>query len=317
MTKEDQAQALLKKYLNKQASPAEIQQVESWYASFENQTSDLDEGRKKEIGEEILLNLRTVLGNSEALKLKRIGFVKRMTKIAAAIVLISGLALSFWSPSKQQQVRESLLMVSTASGQKKKMVLPDGSEIVLGPSAKLLYPAKFNTKSRTVILKEGEAFFDIAHEEHRPFIVKTNNDIYTKVLGTSFRIKTNSRNTAVAVMTGKVAVGNARQVFGTLIKGQQIDYDQVSQRAEISYTQVKTYVNINFESTPLQEVLKKLEYAYSIRIELDDASLKNLKCTASFNTKQSPEEILEVICSLHHLKLRKSEDHQTFNVYRK
>lgn len=317
MTKEDQAQALLTKYIEKKASPAEIQQVESWYASYETQETHLDIGRKKEMGAVMLLKLNEILEKTAALKAKRYRLIQVAVKVAAMIVLLSAVALSLWSPFQNQEAPENLLKISTTSREKKKILLQDGSEIVLGPSGCLLYPAQFKTKNRTVTLQKGAAFFEVAHEEDRPFTVKANNGIYTRVLGTSFRMNTGNRKIAVVVVTGKVAVGNAHQVFGTLIKGQQLSYDQINQRAEISYTPVKTYVNINFESTALNEVLQRIAYVYSIRIDLESAALKTLKCTASFNTKQSPEEILEVICSLHHLKLRTSDDHKTFKVYRK
>ncbi|WP_342332287.1 FecR family protein [Pedobacter sp. FW305-3-2-15-E-R2A2] len=319
MTKEEQARELLRKYIDKEASPAEIAQVESWYTSTQDGLPPLEKERKQAIAENVLRKLRQEM-EKEEIKTFRFSAWYQMRKVAAAVLLISAAGLAGWLFSKKQVVDEQqLLSLTTRAGEKKKIVFSEGSEIILGPSSRLLYPAKFKSRDRTVSLSEGEAFFNIAHEEGRPFMVKTREDLYTKVLGTSFRIKSyhKSRHISVAVMTGKVAVGNSNQVFGTLIKGQQIAYDKIDQRAEISYTPVKTYVNLRFEHTELQEVARQLEYAYSIHISVNGASVKKLKCNATFNTKQSPEEILDIICSLHHLRFRASEDHKTFNVYRK
>ncbi|RQO74025.1 hypothetical protein DBR43_01050 [Pedobacter sp. KBW06] len=318
MTKEEQARELLRKYIEKEASPAEIAQVERWYTSSGDAFPSLEKEKKQAIAENVLGKLRQEM-EKEEIKTSRFPAWYQIRKVAAAVLLISAAGLGGWLFSKKQVVDEQLLSLTTRAGEKKKIVFAEGSEIILGPSSRLLYPAKFKSGNRTVSLSEGEAFFNIAHEEDRPFMVKTREDLYTKVLGTSFRIKSylKSRHISVAVVTGKVAVGNSSQVFGTLIKGQQIAYDKIDQRAEISYTPVKTYVNLRFDNTALQEVARQLEYAYSIRIALNSPSIKKLKCNATFNTKQSPEEILDIICSLHHLRLRTSEDHKTFNVYRK
>lgn len=319
MTKEEQARELLRKYIDKEASPAEIAQVERWYVtSSRDALPPLEKERKQAIAENMLRKLRGEM-EKEELKTLRFPAWYQMRKVAAAVLLISSAGLAGWLLNKKQVVNEQLLSLTTRAGEKKKIVFSEGSEIILGPSSRLLYPAKFKSRDRTVSLSEGEAFFNITHEEDRPFMVKTREDLYTKVLGTSFSIKSyhKSRRISVAVVSGKVAVGNSNQVFGTLIKGQQIAYDKIDQRAEISYTPVKTYVNLRFDHTTLQEVARQLEYAYSIRISLNSPSIKKLKCNATFNTKQSPEEILDIICSLHHLRLGIAEDHKTFNVYRK
>ncbi|AOM79147.1 FecR family protein [Pedobacter steynii] len=319
MTKEEQAQELLKKYINKEASPAEIAQVESWYASSAGENLPLPKEKKQEIAERVLHKLRQEMGKVEEQENLRFPFWYQTGKVAAAILLVSALGLGIWLMNRKPVVPEKLLSLSTTAKERKKIVFAEGSEIVLGPSSRLRYPARFKSLERTVSLTEGEAFFNIAHEEKRPFMVKTAEDLYTKVLGTSFRIKSyrKSNHISVAVLTGKVAVGNSRQLFGTLIKGQEISYNKVGQRAEISYTPVKTYINLKFENASLQEVARKLEYAYSIRISLNSPAISRLKCNATFNTKQNPEEILDIICSLHHLQFRKSDDHKTFNVYRK
>lgn len=319
MTKEEKAQLLLKKYLNQEATPAEISQVESWYASYEQTPASLNDLKKTAIGEQVFANLKLEMDRpAEAAQVIRFRKVFQIAKIAAAIVVVTGAGLALWiSKNRQHPVPEQFLSISTAKDEKKKIILADGSEVVLSPSARLLYPAKFKANNRTIELAEGEAFFKIAHDERRPFTVKTSGGIYTKVLGTSFKIISYqaSKNIQVSVATGKVAVGNSRQVFGTLVKGQQIVYDKKEQRAAISYTPAPVYVNLVFEKASLQEVISKLEYSYDIKINLSPA-LEKLKCSATFNTKQSPEEILDLLCSLHHLKFKKSDD-QTFNVYKK
>lgn len=318
MTKEEQAQLLLNKYLNGEASPEEAEQLEKWYQSYEAQ-QPLAKGRKSEIAATILLNLQEEMKRSEKAKIYQLSGLYQLARIAAAVLLVLSIGIGYWSYQKAKPVKERLITLNTSATEKKIVVFNDGSKVIMAPLAQLRYPLKFNTSDRTIALIEGEAFFDIAHEEKRPFTVKTSNDLYTKVLGTSFTIKSYQKqsNISIQVATGKVAVGNTHQVFGTLVKGQEISYDKVNQSAEIKQTPLKLLVDLKFDGITLEELLHKLDYAYNIQISLASPELGKLKCTGIFNTKQSPEEILEIICSLHQLKFSASENHKTFNVYRK
>ncbi|WP_316820980.1 FecR family protein [Pedobacter gandavensis] len=318
MTKEEQAQLLLNKYLNGEASPEEAAQVEQWYQTYDAREV-LAKGRKSEIAAAILLNLQEEMKRPKGPKIYRFSGLVSLSRVAAAVLLLMGIGAGYWSYQKLKPVKEQLITLNTRSSEKKIVVFNDGSKVIMAPLSKLVYPLKFKTRERTISLIEGEAFFDIAHDEKRPFMVKTSNDLYTKVLGTSFRIKSYRKqpHISIQVATGKVAVGNTNQVFGTLVKGQEISYDKVNQSAKIKETPVKLLLDLKFDGIELEELIHKLEYAYNIQISLASPGLAQLRCTGIFNTKQSPEEILEVICSLHQLKFSASENHKTFNVYRK
>lgn len=319
MRKEEQAQLLLSKYLNGEASLEEAAQVEQWYQSYESQDV-LPRGRKSEISADILLNIQHQIKRRGEAHPYRFFALYPFAKIAAAAVLcVLTIAIACWSVYKTDAVKERFFTLNTSSSERKTVVFKDGSKVSLGPLAQLVYPQKFAKHNRTITLMEGEAFFNIAHEENRPFIVKTSNDLFTKVLGTSFRIKSYKKQhyISIQVATGKVAVGNPYQLFGVLVKGQEISYDKVNQRAEIKETAVIQPVDLKFEGVSLEELMHKLEYVYNIRISLSSPALGKLKCTGIFSTKQRPEEILEIICSLHQLKFKITENHKTFNVYQK
>ncbi|MCD0488299.1 FecR domain-containing protein [Pedobacter sp. MC2016-14] len=318
MTQEEQAKELLKKYLNKELDPIATKQVEEWYNSYEQDGGYLEKEKKAVIAKQMQDKLQQVMHTSKR-GILRLPLQQTWLRVAAAIAIISGLAVLLWPHTTKQVAAEQFVSISTSATQKKNIKLADGSEICLSPSSKLLYPAKFSSSQRVVELAEGEAFFKVAHEAHRGFIVKTSDDLQTKVLGTSFTIKSYHAkgNIEIVVATGKVSVGNTQQTFGTLIKGQQLSYHKQKRMAMISYTPQPVYTDLVFEGTTLQKAIKQLEYAYSINIVLNHPDLYNLKCAAVFNTRQKPEEILDILCSLHHLKFNASEDHKTFNIYRK
>ena len=318
MTEEEQAKDLLKKYAAKELDPAGIKKVEDWYASLAQNTARISDSRKTEIRKDMYAELQRAMAVYPERRVFKLASLLKGASIAAAIFIILGIGIALWLPVSKPVPAEKLFSVSTNAGEKKKITLSDGSEIWLNPSSRISYAQRFSATNRIIELTEGEAFFKITHEERRPFLVKTSDHITTRVLGTSFRIKSYAarRMMEVCVATGKVAVGNSGQVFATLTRGQQISYDKENQRAEVTDMPVPIAVKLVFDNITLQEVAKELEYAYSIRIELENSSLKGLKCEATFTTKQQPNEILDILCSLHHLKFKESDDHKTFKIYK-
>lgn len=312
------AEDLLKKYLDAKATPKEIEQVENWYNSYEEKNKILSQNQKAVIERRMRIALQQHMQQKPETKT---AFIRSNTflQIAASLLLVCSIGLAWWKtvPHPQQKTQLILRIASTKVNEKKTITLADGSEITLSPSSRLSYPAKFAASFREIALEEGEAFFKIAHDGKRPFKVQLPGKLYTKVLGTSFTIRAFKASNAlnVSVSTGKVAVGNKSQVFGTLIKGQQITYDKNKETAIISQTPVPD-TRIVFEGINLRQALQKLEYIYSIKIELAPTSLGNLGCTATFHSKQKPEEILNIICSLYNLKYDSNPDHQSFKIHK-
>src|SRR5690606_6204958 len=89
--------------------------------------------------------------------------------------------------------------------------LPDGSTVLLNDDSELSYSLPFDDGPREVTLK-GEAFFDIIHDNNKPFIVRTGN-ISTNVLGTAFNINARNRNVVVTVERGLVQVSDETQAL--------------------------------------------------------------------------------------------------------
>lgn len=344
MDEQELAADLLKRYINGEATAEEISRVEKWYQDYEQQQVIVDRNRKEQIavvmrgklleqmsleqpyqvlpqyrdGEQSSTHFFKQQKDSVLVTLKKSVWIR----IAASVLLISALGFGYWNSayhSPENQLAATPQMVfSTKAGEKRQILLSDGSEITLSPASRLLYPKTFAAKSRTVTLTEGQAFFKIAHDRKRPFTVNLPGQLYTRVLGTSFSIHAFKAQAElkVSVNTGKVAVGNKHQVFGTLIKGQQITYNKIHQQAIIAETPIVDS-KIVFDKINLQQAAEQLKYIYSIDIDLEDKQLGELGCTATFHTRQSPQQILDIICSLHNLKLETATDHKSFKIYRK
>lgn len=147
---------------------------------------------------------------------KRVNFSRRLfsRSVAAAAVLAVVVIIAYYTIPEQ---REKVLLMETIginreivkinqSQQAMQFQLEDGTVITLQPKSKLIFPDHFATDIREVKL-EGEAFFQVARNTHRPFYVYHQN-LVTHVLGTSFNVKSFRNNSfiEVAVRTGRVEV---------------------------------------------------------------------------------------------------------------
>ncbi|WP_448137260.1 FecR family protein [Sphingobacterium siyangense] len=313
---EEKAKQLLQKYLNGEASAAEIKQVEDWYAQLDNASKKIPQERKAALREQLLANIQSGISEKES---KRPSLLySPVFKIAAAILMIASIGLLYWKVNNQPIAPSAQIVTTTLAGEHKKIVLADGSEIIMEPSSKISYPSKFKGNIREIALTEGEAFFDIAHDEKHPFQVQLASKLAVKVLGTSFRIKAYqaSDQVEVTVATGKVAVQQQDKILGILTKNQSLRYSKETAQSSRIVVEKNTAVAIAFDGTNLQEVAKKLEYIYNIEIILKDTSLRSLKTTATFNSTQNPAEILDIICSLHHLKYSTIEKDKVFKIHK-
>jgi transmembrane sensor len=190
------------------------------------------------------------------------------------------------------------------TGERSEIALPDGSSVWLNASSQLKFPDKFSGNTREVYLS-GEAFFDVAKDVSKPFIIHLDNgDI--RVLGTSFNVKAFNDEAYIetSVVTGKVAFittavarhdtvlltpnykGILAKESGRVIKQKTNTADD---RAWVDGT-------IIFRSSSLEEVGKVLERAYGKKMLLDSPSLKYCKLTGTFQSN-TLEEIMEMIAT--------------------
>lgn len=121
----------------------------------------------------------------------------RRTSLAAALIIGVGLAWFSWS-----WLGGSSTYV-TAVGEQRSISLADGSKVTLNARSRLR--VRFNAATRSVELLEGQAFFHVAKNPARPFIV-LSDDTAVRAVGTQFDVNRNRRGTTVTVLEGRVAV---------------------------------------------------------------------------------------------------------------
>ncbi|RRB04727.1 FecR family protein [Larkinella rosea] len=194
------------------------------------------------------------------------------------------------------------------------LVLADGSAITLEQNSRISYPKQFTGSFREVYLS-GEAFFEVAHNPGKPFLVYANETV-TKVLGTSFRIRAfdTGPEVAVAVRTGKVSVypktafrkttsGTVQEPAGVLlIPNQEVVFNRKTEQLQKGRVEkpelvaIATHVQeLDVEDVPVTQVLEKLEKAYGIELVYDKNRLEKCPITAQFSDETLANK-LEFIC---------------------
>ncbi|MFD2243790.1 FecR family protein [Flectobacillus roseus] len=190
------------------------------------------------------------------------------------------------------------------------VILSDGSSVLLQPNSKLSYPKFFDKDKRNVFL-QGEAFFEISKNPQRPFYVYSN-EVVTKVVGTSFRIKAykDQSEVDIVVKTGKVLVSSNKELKSAgktvlLLPNQSIRF----QRENLIFEGIETAkkvnspenltaiesINFEFVDTPVKQIFESLEKAYLIQIEYPEDKLKECYLTTSLSDQPLAEK-LKIIC---------------------
>jgi ferric-dicitrate binding protein FerR (iron transport regulator) len=221
-----------------------------------------------------------------------------LLKIAATLLLIVGAAFilhHFVLSTPGRTVAEvEQIIKSTEPGQKLTVFLADGSKAILNSASSIEYKATFQQDSIRLIRLTGEAFFDVAHDQSKPFIVEASG-VSTTALGTSFNVLARHEDQVeVSLVTGKVAVSGAsgrllleageraRYASGVLAKD-SFDADRVIAWKEGT---------LIFQQASLQSVLRDLEMWYGVRIAVSSQPANASTYTGVFSNR-SLKEVLD------------------------
>lgn len=179
------------------------------------------------------------------------------------------------------------------------LILADGTRVWLNSATVLRYPASFAGDRREVELL-GEAYFKVAKDRTRPFIVKTGSMEIT-VTGTEFNVQAyaDENTMATTLVEGSVMVkGNRGGV--RLMPGEQACYDRESGHMYTRQVETGMYTSwkdglFEFRDMPLGEIARQLARWYDVRIGFGDPEIADIHFTGALKKEKSLEFILGVI----------------------
>lgn len=216
---------------------------------------------------------------------------------AAAALFLTGAATSELVTGKRQ---ETVLMASSENISS--YTLPDGSKVWLNKNSWLAYNQKFGKRTRQVTLK-GEGYFEVNRDEQRPFIVKMQNNLDIKVLGTTFNAcNYPSLNKAEVILrSGSVQVSdNGRNEYVILKPNQKFTWNEGT--AEISSVNAMNCCRwfehrLVFDNVKLKDILENLSHKYQTEISLNVGNLADKHMSMTIRD-ESVEDILDILTTL-------------------
>lgn len=186
--------------------------------------------------------------------------------------------------------------VTTKSGDRSTVCLPDGTQVRLNGSSTLTYPANFNATNRSVELS-GAAYFDVSPDEKHRFEVKVGN-CSVVVKGTKFDVTAYPDDSLITTTLLEGAVGFTAPRGETLLRpGESLTYDRFAETTAITHVNTAQYLawiegRIEFIDVTIVQLCESLSSLYGVEITLDD----RLRADGTFITiRLSNQESLDSV----------------------
>ena len=190
-------------------------------------------------------------------------------------------------------------------GQRSAIILPDSTRVWLNSGSRLIFPVKFDAGSREVYL-EGQAYFDVSHDEMRPFTVRAK-DMNIRVLGTEFYVSSDAarKSNYAVLVSGSINFstgGWLNKMERTLVPGEKINYNPEDDELEIST--IKTadiqswkegYLDVKSES--LDMIVQRIGIYYNMEISTEGIDLSEEKFTGKLVFQRSATDVIDLLCN--------------------
>jgi len=219
---------------------------------------------------------------------------------AAVILLLIASTISYWWGERQLQNQFADILVEAPLGAKTKLILPDSTLVWLNAGSKIVYSQGFGVKDRHLRLN-GEAYFEVAHNEKSPFVVRTHA-MDVEVLGTKFNVEAYSagRTFEASLMQGKVRVKSpANEKLAVVLLPH---YKTTLKDGKLVVSKIDDY-NVYrwkeglycFKNKPFARIMEDLERYYDLEIQLDKKSIEGVALTGKFRISDGLDYALRVL----------------------
>ena len=314
MNKRELAQ-LIQNFREGKATEQEKRRLEAYWDNALKDTTPLDNLPPEE--QEIL---KSEMFNSIKTRLHlkgstRVSFYRPLYRVAAAILLLVAVSsvLYFNLPivGEHAQLDTSSAVIETKYGERRTIVLPDESTVVLNGNSKLKYSKNWSGQIREVWI-DGEGFFAVQHtKSHQKFVVHTREGLSVEVLGTKFNVKSREHGSEVLLTEGKVKlnVDNTESpVYLNPGELATVKENQLSKRV-VEGIQYTSWVRskLVFDKTPLNELAQILQDTYGLKVSFQNEGLEQRQLSGEISSA-SADDILFAIAETFNIKVTKMDD---------
>ncbi len=303
-------QELFRKYLSGRCNAGEIRSLLRYFGDRANEATlkelihealnkDLPyrEDYGKEVGE-VYDRVKVAISENSGRRLPREKWWRSNFGLVAAglaaIMLCAGIV--YWSISPKK-IKNELVEEVAGPGGIRELVLPDGSKVWLNSGSRITYSGAFSGATRELSL-EGEAFFEVVADSARPFVVWTDG-LLTRVLGTSFNVRSNSGEITVSVLSGRVAV-TGEQATRELSPGNELSYQAGSGKftvASVSLSDIGSWKqerSLHFSGIRLSAAISALEAYYGATIHYPE-DIANCMVFGDYTHTESLAKTLQIM----------------------
>ncbi|MEB2843099.1 DUF4974 domain-containing protein [Rhizobiales bacterium RZME27] len=249
---------------------------------------------------EVFERARRAMGDVSHLLKSDLDFAQRAThkpllrarNVTAALLLAFGASAAFLAADGPMRLRADVI---TGTGQKQTLTLADGSKVEL--NAETAIAVDLEPNERRIRLMRGQAYFEVAADPARPFLVEAGNGT-TTALGTAFDINLANDATRVTVTEHAVLVASlSGAATQRLPENHQLSYDDdghlgLVEPADTSMATAWRQGRIVFDNRPLSAVVDEIGRYIPGRIVIVQSDLANRKISGSLDLSE-PQVALE------------------------
>lgn len=306
-------QKTLYKLFDGTANDAEKKQIQAWADADPENTKKFF--KEREFFNAILLseNGQYIPAKKDSNKSFKLNPVIREILKIAVILFIAIFCGNYVYTIKMQEQANAVNTIIVPAGQRANLILPDGTEVWLNARTEIKYPSIFNGSQRKIKLN-GEAYFEVAHDQKHPFVVETAQcDV--EVLGTKFNVDAyeDSGKFSTALMEGSVKITDSNDPSKTLLL--RPNYEATYLNQTLSANRIEDYEQfrwregfISFRNTNFMELMRRFEKCYGIRIIVENARLSDHEFSGKFRISDGIDNALRVLQRDAHYTFTRNKD---------
>lgn len=246
---------------------------------------------------------------------------------AACVICCLGFLISLWLINNDSPIHIGSFdtEISAKRGVRKKVLLPDGSSVWLNADSKLYYDSEMNERDTRKVMLVGEAFFDVAKDKRKPFVLQTNQ-MSIKVLGTSFNVKAypDDKKSETTLIEGsielsvnsrpdeKVVLKPSEKIAITELPGKKgalgdnpLHHDRLTmtiknispiKMADNEFIKETSWMQsrLIFQNETMADLLPKLERWYDVKFNVQNERIRSYHFTGTF-TKENINQALNAL----------------------
>lgn len=288
-----------------------------WYWNYSRQSEWFFESNNSS-GKPEVLKSTLILSNGNEIALNEAKSALTVLESKQAIQINHDSIVAAKPEAEKTSPKEELNKIIVPYGEESSLLLADGTKVWLNAGSQLAFPIQFSEKTRQVFL-EGEAYFEVAENTEKPFIVSTHN-IDVKVHGTKFNISAyrNDDYTETVLLEGKISLIKNKSLLGRetyMTPGQKAVYNNAGKDITLEKTnRPELYTSwregwYEFSDVDLTYVTHKLERFYNVKFEYNTELVKNsYRLSGKLELKESLENVLSILAKVTNTEYRVDAD---------